>query len=120
MSEMKATGFPNLGMEDLVKARIFKIDADYVRQVREMGFDKEDFEGLAKAIDPYIEKAGGLAAVVVEAPKFPAWDSFGALAAHLRFVRDHHKRIRKLLTELEGISLDITENDPRRNRRPRT
>lgn len=57
---------------------------------------KEDFEGLAKAIDPYIEKAGGLAAVVVEAPKFPGWDSFAALAAHLRFVRDHHKRIRKL------------------------
>ena len=57
---------------------------------------KEDFEGLAKAIDPYLEKSGGLAAVIVEAPKFPGWDSFGALAAHLRFVRDHHKRIRKL------------------------
>jgi hypothetical protein len=28
-----------------------------------------------------------------------------------------HKRIRQLLTELEKISTDITENDPRRNRR---
>lgn len=27
-----------------------------------------------------------------------------------------HKRIRELLTELEKISIDITENDPRRNR----
>ena len=28
MAEMKNTGFPNLEMEDLVKARIFKIDAE--------------------------------------------------------------------------------------------
>ncbi|HET9969050.1 MAG TPA: DUF6788 family protein [Streptosporangiaceae bacterium] len=31
----------------------------------------------------------------------------------------NHKRIRHLLTELEQISIDITENDPRRNRRRR-
>jgi hypothetical protein len=48
MAEMKATGFPNLTMEDLVKARIFKIDADYVRQVHDMGFADSDFEGLVK------------------------------------------------------------------------
>ena len=70
---------------------------------------KEDFEGLAKAIDPYIEKAGGLAAVVVEAPKFPAWDSFGALAAHLRFVRDHHKRIRKLAIVTDSPMGNVAE-----------
>jgi hypothetical protein len=28
----------------------------------------------------------------------------------------NHKHIRELLTELEQISIDITENDPRRNR----
>ena len=45
---MKATGFPGLKMEDLVKARIFKIDADYVRQVHDMGFADSDFEELVK------------------------------------------------------------------------
>ena len=29
---------------------------------------------------------------------------------------DNHKRIRALLSELEALSLDIAENDPRRNR----
>jgi hypothetical protein len=29
---------------------------------------------------------------------------------------DNHKRIRELLAELEELSLDIAENDPRRNR----
>lgn len=48
MREMKASGFPNLGMEELVKARIFKIDADFVRKVTQMGFDKEPFESLVK------------------------------------------------------------------------
>ena len=47
MREMKASGF-NLGMEDLVKARIFKIDADFVKQVGQMGFEKEPFESLVK------------------------------------------------------------------------
>ena len=48
MREMKASGFNNLGMEDLVKARIFKIDAEFVRRVSQMGFDKEPFESLVK------------------------------------------------------------------------
>jgi hypothetical protein len=48
MREMKASGFPNLGMDELVKARIFKIDAEFVRKVTQMGFDKEPFESLVK------------------------------------------------------------------------
>ena len=47
MREMKASGF-NLGMEDLVKARIFKVDPEFVRQVAQMGFEKEPFESLVK------------------------------------------------------------------------
>ena len=46
--EMKASGFENLGMEELVKARIFKIDASFVKQVADMGFQKEPFESLVK------------------------------------------------------------------------
>ena len=47
MREMKATGF-NLGMEDLVKARIFKIDPAFVAKAAEMGFANEPFESLVK------------------------------------------------------------------------
>lgn len=47
MREMKATGF-NLGMEDLVKARIFKIDPGFVAKATEMGFANEPFESLVK------------------------------------------------------------------------
>ena len=27
---------------------------------------------------------------------FPGWDSFGALSSHLRFVKDHHKKITRI------------------------
>ena len=57
---------------------------------------KEDFEQLAKTVDPHIEKTGDLAGIILEAAKFPGWDSVGALAAHLRFVREHHKRVKKI------------------------
>lgn len=57
---------------------------------------KEDFEQLARVVDPHIEKTGDLAGLILEAVKFPGWDSLGALAAHLRFVREHHKHIKKL------------------------
>jgi hypothetical protein len=47
MREMKASGF-GLGMEDLVKARIFKIDPAFVAKVHQMGFENEPFESLVK------------------------------------------------------------------------
>jgi hypothetical protein len=57
---------------------------------------KEDFEQLAKTVDPYIEKTGGLAGIVIELTEFPGWETLGAMAAHFRFVRDHHKRVKKV------------------------
>lgn len=55
-----------------------------------------DFAELAKTADPYIRKTGGLSGVIIEAPAFPGWDSLGAMVAHFRFVRDHHKHIKKI------------------------
>ena len=66
----------------------------YVRP--KSALDKGDFDQLAKTVDPYIEKTGDLAGVIVEAPAFPGWESLGAMVAHFRFVRDHHKRVKRI------------------------
>jgi len=58
--------------------------------------EEDDFVQLAKVVDPYIEKSGDLAGLIIDAPKFPGWESLGAMAAHIRFVRDHHKCVRKI------------------------
>lgn len=57
---------------------------------------KEDFEQLGRTVDPHIEKAGKLAGIIIEIAAFPGWDSLGAMAAHLRFVRDHHRKVKKI------------------------
>ena len=57
---------------------------------------KEDFAQVAKTVDPHIEKTGSLAGIIIEFGAFPGWDSLGALAAHLRFVREHHKQVKKI------------------------
>jgi hypothetical protein len=57
---------------------------------------KEDFAELAAEVDPFIEATGDLKGLIVVVDSFPGWDSFKALAAHIRFVRDHHKRVRRV------------------------
>ncbi|HTG97290.1 MAG TPA: STAS/SEC14 domain-containing protein [Burkholderiales bacterium] len=57
---------------------------------------KEDFERAARTIDPHIDKSGRLNGIVVRSQQFPGWDSFGALASHLRFVKDHHQKIARV------------------------
>ena len=66
----------------------------YLRPKSALGQD--DFAQLAKTVDPYIEKTGDLSGLIIEAAAFPGWESLGAMAAHFRFVRDHHKRNRKI------------------------
>ena len=52
--------------------------------------EQSDFVELAKTVDPYIEQTGDLAGLIIQAPKFPGWESLGAMVAHIHFVRDHH------------------------------
>ena len=64
--------------------------------------EKEDFVKLARTVDPHIEKQGALAGVIIDAARFPGWDSLGAMAAHVRFVRDHHRKVRKIAVVTDG------------------
>ena len=67
----------------------------------------EDFRSMAAAVDPYITERGGLAGLLIEAPSFPGWDSFGALVEHFRFVRDHHRRIARVAAVTDSEFLKI-------------
>ena len=58
--------------------------------------DTTDFVELASAVDPQIEATGDLAGLIIDAPAFPGWDSFGSMVNHFRFVRDHQKHIKKV------------------------
>jgi hypothetical protein len=66
-----------------------------------------DFLAIARTIDPYIEEHGKLSGLLVDAPSFPGWDSFGALIQHLKFVRDHHRKIDRVAAVTDNEFLKI-------------
>ena len=72
--------------------------------------ERDDFVKIAEAVDPQIEATGGLAGLIIEAPGFPGWDSFGAMINHLRFVRDHQKRIKKIGVVTNSHLGDVAEH----------
>ncbi|MCV7093025.1 STAS/SEC14 domain-containing protein [Mycobacterium interjectum] len=72
--------------------------------------DKNDFTELATAVDPHIEANGDLAGLIISAPSFPGWDSFGAMVTHFRFVRDHQKHIKKVAVVTDSHLGDLAEH----------
>ena len=68
-----------------------------------------DFRAAASAIDPLIEQ-GGLKGLIILARSFPGWDSFGALATHLRFVRDHHEHVRRVALVTDSRVGNLAKN----------
>jgi SpoIIAA-like len=72
--------------------------------------NKDDFAKLAKAVDPLIETTGDLAGLILDAPSFPGWENFGSMVSHLRFVRDHHKHVKKVAVVTDSALGDLAEH----------
>jgi hypothetical protein len=90
----------------------YDLDTEHsILEVRpESALDKNDFVELAKAVDPHIEANGDLAGLIISAPSFPGWDSFASMVTHFRFVRDHHKHIKKLAVVTDSHLADVAEH----------
>jgi hypothetical protein len=70
---------------------------------------QSDFESVANVVDPYIEKAGQLNGLIIHAKSFPGWDSFAALFTHLRFVKEHHKKISHVAFSTDSVVGNLAE-----------
>jgi hypothetical protein len=66
----------------------------YVRPTSRL--EQGDFAQLTKTVDRHIEEHGDLAGLIIEVTSFPGWESLGAMASHFRFVRDHHKHVKRI------------------------
>lgn len=67
----------------------------------------DDFAALARSVDPYLEAQGKLEGLLIEAAAFPGWEDFSALLSHFRFVRDHHRRIRRIAVVSDSTFLTV-------------
>jgi hypothetical protein len=72
--------------------------------------DKDDFVTLARAVDPQIEASGDLAGVIIDAPSFPGWDSFGSMVSHFRLVRDHQRHVKKAAVVTDSPLGNVAEH----------
>ncbi|MDE0949851.1 MAG: STAS/SEC14 domain-containing protein [Halioglobus sp.] len=55
-----------------------------------------DFKQLTDVVDAYNQSSGPLRGLMILTEHFPGWDSFGALFQHLKFVREHRDRVKKV------------------------
>lgn len=79
----------------------------YVRP--KAALEEGDFVQLARTVDPYIEKNGNLAGLIIEVSSFPGWENLGAMVSHIRFVRDHHRLVRKIGLVTDSAVADIAK-----------
>ena len=70
---------------------------------------KEDFDAAVKIIDPYIEENGKLNGLIIETESFPGWDDFAALSRHITFVKNHHKKIKRLAFVTDSVVGNLAE-----------
>jgi stage II sporulation SpoAA-like protein len=62
----------------------------------------QDFDALAVTADTWLETHDALPGVVVHVRGFPGWENVGGLLRHIRFVRDHRRRVRRVALAADG------------------
>lgn len=71
--------------------------------------EKSDFENAAKQIDPFIEQVGKLNGIMICVEKFPGWDSFAAFIRHMKFVKEHHRQVKRVAFVTDSSLGDTVE-----------
>ena len=71
---------------------------------------KDDFEGLGAVVDAYLSDHGKLHGVLIHTQGFPGWENFGGLSAHLHFVREHHKKVKRVAVVTDSKIADIAKS----------
>lgn len=69
--------------------------------------EASDFETLTRHVDAYLEQNGMLHGVMIRAKAFPGWKNFGALVAHLKFVKRHHEQIEKIAVVADSTAATV-------------
>ena len=69
--------------------------------------ESTDFEKLVRDVDPYIGEKGKLNGLMIYVKSFPGWDNFAAFLSHMKFVKNHHRKVKKIAAVTGGGFLSI-------------
>ena len=72
--------------------------------------ETQDFLTLSEVVDLYIKKKGGLNGIVIVTKKFPGWVDFSGMIEHMKFVRNHHRKIAKVAIVTDSKIADVAES----------
>jgi hypothetical protein len=67
----------------------------------------QDFDALAGTVDAWLETHDALPGVVVHARAFPGWENLAGMLRHFRFVREHHRAVRRVALAADGTVADL-------------
>jgi hypothetical protein len=90
----------------MIEAELFR-DEGVLSAFPTGALSEMDFVRLAGLVDPFIESDGRLKGLMIIAEHFPGWSDFAALAAHLRFVREHHREILRVAVVTDSTLLEL-------------
>ena len=62
----------------------------------------QDFDALAVTADGWLDTHDVVPGIVIHAREYPGWENVGSLLRHIRFVRDHHRRVGRLALAADG------------------
>ena len=79
----------------MIKHRIMRTEGILVIEPI-AALSEEDFRGLTVSVDAYLTEQPALHGLLIHAKHFPGWENFAGLSAHLRFVREHHRKIERI------------------------
>jgi hypothetical protein len=57
---------------------------------------EDDFTGLTESVDEYLESHESLMGLLIHASEFPGWEDFKGFIGHMKFVKNHHRKIKKV------------------------
>jgi hypothetical protein len=73
-----------------------RMDAGVIVVEIKQALGAEDFDALTATADAWIHAHGSLNGLVLHAHHFPGWESLQGVIKHIRFVKDHHRTIKRV------------------------
>lgn len=70
----------------------------------------EDFKTASEVVNPYLVRHDKLKGVIIHVQSFPGWNSFSALVSHLKFVKEHHKKIKRVALVTDSMVADVAKS----------
>jgi hypothetical protein len=94
----------------------FRLLADFGVMVVEVkqALRAHDFDAMALTADTWIESHGALHGIVIHCREFPGWENLHGVLRHIRFVRDHHRKVGRVAlvadSKLASLAPHIAEH----------